>query len=299
MRFSLSITLICLTAGCGGGTDAATVAQLMTSAQERIGPPITNSVDMVLVPIPAGEFERGAPPAAKKGQDHFQSARPQHHVTISNPFYMSATEVTQQQFTSVMDEQPWSDKPLVVEGDDYAASYISWEAAAEFCQRLSDEEGVTYRLPTEAEWEYACRAGTKSAFSFGDEGELLPDHAWFDQNAYQDDEQYPHRVAQLLPNPWGLYDMHGNVWEWCQDWYGPYGDPDSKRKQGRKKDEQPAPPTPQTDPQGPEQGWVRVWRGGGFSDNGINLLSSSRLSFGRVDYRPEYMCGFRVVREIE
>ena len=282
MRAILALVLTML-AGCGGAPDVDSIRGLVTAGQRAVGEPMTNSIGMIFVPIPAGEFEMGVGPPEKGQEDHLKSARPRRMVRISKPFYLGACEVTQQQFSAVMTSRPWDGKPLVTEGENYAASYISWDDATEFCKRLSDKEGVRYRLPTEAEWEYACRAGTTTAFSFGDDGSQLVEHAWFDRNAYADGEQYPHRVGQLQPNPWGLYDMHGNVWEWCADWYAPY-------------DKQTTEPV---DPTGPEKGWIRVWRGGGFADNAVNLLSASRLSYDRIDYRPEFVCGFRVVRGIE
>ena len=105
------------------------------------------------------------------------------------------------------------------EGYANAASYINWDDAREFCKKLSAKENRTYRLPTEAEWEYACRAGTQTRYHFGDESSDLGTYAWFDDNAYDIGEKYAHRVGQKRPNGFGLYDMHGNVREWCQDWY--------------------------------------------------------------------------------
>jgi len=280
------------TIGCGGSApDSAAVKKQMTSDQVALGDLLTNSVGMTLVPIPSGEFQMGTPQpkpdkskkdSKKKPPQVEISETPQHLVKITKPFYIGVCEVTQEQYETVMGESPWIDQPLVYEGENYAASYVSWENAVQFCKKLSDLENATYRLPTEAEWEYACRAGTNSPFSFGDDGKLLGQHAWYDVNAYKDGKQYPHRVGQKLPNSWALYDMHGNVCEWCSDWYGPFG---PKREQA-------------VDPTGPEKGWIRVWRGGSFSEAGINIRSATRVSFGRVDYRPEFAAGFRVVKEM-
>lgn len=202
-------------------------------------------------------------------------------------FLIGVSEVTQSQFRRVMNETPWKEQPLTIEGDHVAASYISWDQAEAFCQKLSELEDATYRLPTEAEWEYACRAGTTTGFSFGDDGKQLGDFAWFDQNAYKAGEQYAHSVAQKLPNPWSLYDMHGNVWEWCSDFHGSY----REQLKANKGDVL-------VDPAGPSRGRQHVWRGGGFAENAVNLRCASRGSYGRTDYRPEFMCGFRVVREV-
>jgi len=275
-----TVLLLVTLAGCGSGTpDTSAVKQHMTSAQLALGDPVMNSVGMVLVPIPSGNFKMGSQQEKKWGQDTHES--PQHRVEITKPFYLSVCEVTQQQYAQVMSSRPWEGQPLVEEGPHYAATYVRWEDAAEFCQKLSDQEGVAYRLPTEAEWEYACRAGTKSKYSFGDDDAELGDYAWCGKNAYADGEQYAHRVGRKLPNPWGLYDMHGNAWEWCQDWFAGF---DIQKK------------TKVVDPRGPQKGDVHVWRGGAFSDDAYNLRSAARLSNGRVRYRPEYLVGFRVVR---
>ena len=146
-----------------------------------------------------------------------------------------------------------------------------------FCKKLSDMEGKTYRLPTEAEWEYACRGGTNTAFSFGDDDSQLKEYAWFYGNAYHSDEHYPHQVAQKLPNPFGLHDMHGNVWEWCSDWYGEY------------------PPGPLTDPRGRATGSSKVLRGGSAYSvpRGIRC---GRRNLGTPEILVGYR-GFRLVLE--
>jgi len=324
MRIPLIMVLSAITtAGCGAGIPgAADVKQHMSSDQLPLGDPIVNGVGMVLVPIPAGEFPMGvavneeplkrryekllqAPGVKRKlengevteadlmeylKQDVREQEKrkagpesPQHLVKITRPYYLSSCEVTQQQYEHVMGDRPWEGKPLVREGANFAASYVTWDDAVEFCRKLSERENEEYRLPTEAEWEYACRAGSKATWSFGDDRRQLEDHAWYDANAYQDGAQYPHRVGRMLPNGWGLYDMHGNVWEWCQDWYGRY---DAKKKES-------------VDPTGPERGRHRVWRGGSFASAAQNTRSATRLSFDREDYHPEYLAGFRVVRDYE
>jgi formylglycine-generating enzyme required for sulfatase activity len=273
--------LLVTTSGCGSSAPGvAAVKKQMAAEQLAVGDPVVNGIGMVLVPIPSGEFQMGSPePKSKKGRFE-KSEAPQHRVKITKPFFLSVCEVTQQQYEEVMGARPWEGKPLVEEGPNYAATYVGWKDAVEFCKKLSERENVQYRLPSEAEWEYACRAGTTEAFSFDRKNADLTDYAWIDQNAYKDGEQYPHRVGQKLPNPWVLYDMHGNVCEWCQDWYAGY---DGKQKQA-------------VDPTGPKKGRVRVWRGGNFADAGGNARSASRLSYGRVGYRPDFAAGFRVVR---
>jgi formylglycine-generating enzyme required for sulfatase activity len=144
---------------------------------------------------------------------HQRNEGPQHEVTISKPFYMGATEVTQAQYQAVMGTNPSG-----YGGATNPVERVSWNDAAEFCRKLSEKIRQTVRLPTEAEWEYACRAGTETASSFGDSDADLGDYAWWRGNS----GDTTHPVAQKKPNAWGLYDMHGNVWEWCADWYGKY-----------------------------------------------------------------------------
>ncbi|MBT5598420.1 MAG: formylglycine-generating enzyme family protein, partial [Planctomycetaceae bacterium] len=180
-------------------------------------PSITNTLGMKLNEIPAGNFLMGSPESEAYREDD----ETQHKVTISKAFYMQTTEVTQGQWKAVMSTEPWKGQEYskyIKEGANYAATHVSWDDAIAYCKKLSEKEGKKYRLPTEAEWEYACRAGTETAFSFGDNEERLSKFAWHDANA----RNTTHPVGQLLPNAWGLYDMHGNVWEWCSDWHGEY-----------------------------------------------------------------------------
>jgi formylglycine-generating enzyme required for sulfatase activity len=234
------------------------------------GTVLENSIGMKLVWIPPGEFEMGS--------DHDDlDEKPVHHVRIPKAFYMSVTEVTQGQYKAVMDSSPWSGQTYVQESSENPAVYVSWDDAVEFCTRLSEKEGRTYRLPTEAEWEYACRADTRTAYSFGDSESMLGDYAWFDGNAWNVNQRYAHRVAQKKPNVWGLYDMHGNIWEWCSDWY----DEDYYSK------------SPASDPQGPSSGESRVLRGGSWFSYPWFCHSADRLR--RSPDGRYYDLGFRVV----
>ena len=141
-------------------------------------------------------------------------------VKIPNKNYsIGETTVTQKQWRGVMGTQPWRDMPSTREGDNYPAVYVNWYDAMDFCRAISKREGKTYRLPTEAEWEYACSGGTGTKFSFGDRDLELRNYAWYDGNTWREGDRYAHKVSQKLPNKFGLYDMHGNVWEWCSDWY--------------------------------------------------------------------------------
>ena len=208
---------------------------------------ITNSIGMKFVVIPAGTFSMGS---ANGDYDE----RPVHQVTISKPFYLSAYEVTNADGIAVKRfvSSKWKGDTLPIES-------VTWEEAEAFCSSLSAlpaerAAGRVYRLPTEAEWEYACRAGTTTAYSFGDDESLLGDFAWFGANAGGS----THPVGQKKPNGWGLYDMQGNVWEWCSDRYGDYA------------------AAAATDPQGPAQGSYRVLRGGSWDSSARRCRSADR-----------------------
>ncbi|MCY2926365.1 MAG: formylglycine-generating enzyme family protein, partial [Planctomycetota bacterium] len=205
------------------------------------GPPkeltldLGNKVTMKLVLIPAGKFMMGSPETEK---DRQPDEGPQHEVTISKPFYMGVYEVTQAQYEAVMGTNPSAFK-----GSENPVEQVSWDDAVEFCKALSAKTGKAVRLPTEPQWEYACRAGTKTRFGFGDDDTDLRDYAWFSGHSLSK----THPVGEQEPNAWGLYDMHGNVWEWCSDYYA---DSYANAKT--------------TDPQGPGSGTDRVLRGGGW-----------------------------------
>lgn len=215
---------------------------------------------MKLALIPAGKFLMGSP---KEDTDREGDGReePQHEVTISRPFYMGVTEVTQAQWKAVMETQPWKGQPYSRDGDDNAAGYITFPAAIAFCAELARRTGRTIRLPTEAEWEYACRAGTTSKYSFGDDISKVGTYVWYDKNARDVGERYGHRVAAKAPSPWGLYDIHGNMWEWCSDWYDPkYYATGANVK----------------DPTGPLTGETRVLRSGSFYNSERSCRSACR-----------------------
>ena len=192
-------------------------------------------VSMKLVLIPAGKFMMGnhetpAETVKRVGglEKNLVDEYPAHEVTISKPFYMGIYEVTQAQWKAVMGTEPWKAKHAEVfmrlqprpQGfDDYPVAFVDSYDAIAFCRKLSKKTGRTVSLPTEAQWEYACRAGTTTTFSFGDDLSKLIDYGWYGGKNAGQKEDYAHRVGQLKPNPWGLYDMHGNVWEFCSDWY--------------------------------------------------------------------------------
>jgi formylglycine-generating enzyme required for sulfatase activity len=226
----------------------------------------TNAIGMKLVLIPAGEFMMGSP---ETEEPHSPNKSPQHKVKITKPFYMGATEVTRAQWKAVMGNNPSSG----FLGNDLPVETVSWDDCQAFLKKMSALEGKTCRLPTEAEWEYACRAGSTTRFNAGDDDKVLDSVGWYSGNS----ERKMHPVGQKKPNAWGLYDMHGNVWEWCQDWYG----------------EDYYKSSPAADPTGPAQGAKRVLRGGCWLDVPRGCRSAGR---GMID--PGYRggnFGFRVV----
>jgi len=246
----------------------------------------TNSIGMEFVLIPAGTFEMGSDDRERDASD---SEKPRHRVTLSKPFYLGKYEVTQAQWEAVMGSSPYTrsrSNPYYslpgmaarITKPTHPAT-VSWNDAREFIERLNQKEGhQRYRLPTEAEWEYAARAGTTTAYSFGDDAKALGRYAWYGENFASGGT---HPVGQKPANPWGLHDIHGNVWEWVQDWYDPRYYASS----------------PATDPQGPAAGSQRVVRGGSWHSTGNGWRSASRR-----DYEPDYRgisIGFRLVRDAD
>lgn len=208
---------------------------------------LTNSLGMTFKRIPAGTFTMGSPSSeADRGSDEVQ-----HQVTISQAFYMQTTEITQGQWRAVMGSNPSYFSSC---GDDCPVEQVSWNDLQNFILYLNEMGQGTYRLPTEAEWEYAARAGTTTAYSFGSNPNNLGSYGWYLSNA----SSTTHPVAQKLPNPWGLYDMYGNVWEWVQDWYGSFTS------------------SAVTDPQGASSGSDRVVRGGSWYRDPVSLRSANR-----------------------
>ncbi len=272
-----------------GSVDGAET-QRRQRATESLGSRLTKElqlgggVKMELVPVPAGEFMMGSP-SSESGRGNDES---RHRVRITKPFYMSVTEVTQEQYRAIMGTNPShfnGDSRLPVER-------VSWNDAVEFCRRLSERTGMDARLPTEAEWEYACRAGSRTTYSFGDSPHSLGDYAWYEGNSqragiylrnplggpYQGNTTHP--VGQKKPNAWGLYDMHGNVWEWCEDWYGADYYANSAVE----------------DPKGPGSGSSRIARGGAWDQNAANCRSATRGTCAPTNRFPNI--GFRVVLAI-
>lgn len=256
------------------GTSAPSIVPKVPNVSKPTERIIENSIGMRLVLLPAGEFVMGSPDS----EEDRQEGEGQHRVCITKPFYLGMTEVTQAQWEAVMGTRPWRGMEYAKDGPDHAATSVSWHDAVKFCAALSKKEGTLYRLPTEAEWEYACRAGTTTTFHFGNDASHLGDYAWFKANAEQAGEWYAHPVGRKKPNPFGLYDIHGNVCEWCSDWY----DVDYYAT------------SPDTDPMGPSNGTFRVFRGMSWRNPAKGCRSAARNS-GDPETGTN-LVGFRVVR---
>lgn len=289
--FALPIAAVLLTHGCASsgdetairrgpaslaapqaasGTGQAARRDLAKDQRSVVETPqrITISIGTKMTLIPAGSFLMGATPT---DPHPVNDEAPQREVSIRVPFYLAIYELTQLEYRQVTGSNP----SMFTDSESLPVERVTWFDAVRFCNQLSEREqrlpyykiegnnvtilgGNGYRLPTEAEWEYACRAPesalTATKHPFGDNDEDLGRYAWFGQNS----EWKTHPVGQKLPNRWGLYDMQGNVWEWCQDWYS-INSPSS---------------APESNPQGPAQTSDRVSRGGGWN-------------FGPRDCRPE------------
>jgi len=256
-----------------------------TPSDSQAGPPdkttqTQTEASAEMVQIPGGKFTMG---------DKDEPDAPLHEVAVS-PFLIDKYLVTQEQYEKLMGDNPsrWKGPKNPVEG-------VRWSDAVKFCNERSRREGLEpcydlqtwacnfnasgYRLPTEAEWEYACRAGTKTAYFFGDGAAPLADYAWFEKNS----GGHPQPVGRKKPNPWGLHDICGNVWEWCNDFYGVDYYPQS----------------PPENPRGPQEGDTRVVRGGAWKFSGDNCRSGYRYNEnpGYVDVCFGYdIYGFRCVK---
>jgi outer membrane protein assembly factor BamB len=284
-----------LALGCGrqGESRAIVVGdEKSTTSSTGAGTVLVNSIGMKLALIPAGEFLMGSPDADK---DAPEDEKPQHRVRITRPFYLGAYVVTQEEYQRVMGVTstsffsptgPGKNRVVGLNTARFPVEQVRWPDAVEFCQRLSElpaekKAGRIYRLPTEAEWEYACRAGTTTAFYCGDS--LSSHQANFNGNhPYGGAAKGPFlsrttEVGSYPANAFGLYDMHGNVWQWCSDWYGL-----SYYKE-----------SPVEDPRGPATGSRRVIRGGEWYGDARDCRSAFR--YADVPTGVFYVMGFRVV----
>ncbi|MBQ6616527.1 MAG: formylglycine-generating enzyme family protein [Thermoguttaceae bacterium] len=238
-----------------------------------------NGVEFAFRWCPPGTFIMGSPESENDRNDD----ETQHQVTLTKGFWIMETEVTQKQWKAVMEYNPSYYK----EDDDSPVNSVSWNDCQEFCQTCT-QLGLPVQLPTEAQWEYACRAGSVTAYFWGDdlskEGRANCWSPWFPPTTPQEEAldwtiDWSTRVTKYPPNPWGIYDMHGNVSEWCQDWYGKYSDEHV------------------TDPTGPSHGLGRIFRGGSWKNFAADCRSACRQ--GDI---PEYQnedIGFRCVGIID
>jgi len=238
---------------------------ILGTKPDTIPPKITNSLEMKFIYIQPGIFMMGSP-KDEKGRD---SNEIHHQVTLTKGFYMQTTQVTQKQWKALKGNNPSNFNGC----EESPVEQVSWDDVQDFIKKLNSKEGSDkYRLPTEAEWEYACRAGSNTIYCFGNDKNRLKEYAWYDKNA----ENETHPVGQLNPNDWGLYDMHGNVWEWCSDWFGDY------------------PASPVSEPAGPISGKRRVLRGGSWDHNEYYCRSANREGEYFESRYSNY--GFRLVR---
>ena len=233
----------------------------LSLAQSTPDKTLTNSIGVEFVLVPAGAFRMGA-------DNGDADERPVHQVTISKAFYLGKYEVTQKQWQAVMGKNP----SLFTGDPQRPVDQVTWDDAQTFIAKLNAMEGgKLYRLPTEAEWEYAARAGSTTIFHFGNDPKQLGDYAWYRGNA----DHQSHPVGQKKPNAWGLHDTLGNVWEWVQDWEGRY------------------PATPVTDPKGSDSGTYRMRRGCAWNNEPNVCRTANRYSV--VGYRDDFL-GLRLVR---
>ncbi|MBF0428534.1 MAG: formylglycine-generating enzyme family protein [Magnetococcales bacterium] len=259
---------ITLSVSDGKKQTSTTVTITVTPGGNTVDDTLTNRFGMTFKLLPSGRFTMGSP---ANEPDRDLDEGPQHTVTISTAFYMQTTEVTQGQWQTIMGSNP-SNYPDC--GRNCPVEQVSWDDIQRFLSNLNAKGEGTYRLPTEAEWEYAARAGTTTPWSLGERVNLMGYYAWYDSNS----GSKTHPVAQKLPNPWGLFDMHGNVWEWVEDGYDPNFYANS----------------PQTDPTGSSSSTNRVARGGSWGSLSARLRSAYRYNFV-PEYYNSYL-GFRLVR---
>ncbi|MBN2329938.1 MAG: formylglycine-generating enzyme family protein [Candidatus Omnitrophica bacterium] len=238
-----------------------------------------------MIRIPAGAFLMGSP----VGEPRRSTDELQHFVKLTKDFYIGKYEITQAHYEAVTGENP----SFFLNQPNYPVERVNWYDCVEFCNRLSEIKGYKtvynlgilsadwsadgFRLPTEAEWEYACRSGAPTAFYWGEDSNYteIDLYAWYDLNS----NGRLHEIGLKRPNAWGLFDISGNVWEWCHDWYGLYDVNDA------------------TDPRGMAAGDIRVWRGGNWGDEAMYCRSASRDGW-KPQSADQYL-GFRIVRTAE
>ncbi len=251
-------------AGCRGCASVEGEEPVEGEELDSLVVTLPGNVPLVLVPISAGAYMRGAYPGEKDAV--IAREEPQHQVTLTQDFHLGKYPVSKRQWYSLMDTTPWSRLLYVLDNPDSPAVGVSWDEAQEFVAALNihitnTRQGpANFRLPAEAQWEYACRADTTTRFYWGDDLEYtqIDIHAWYRNNTRDLGNRHAHEVGLKLQNAWGLFDMSGNIYEWCQDWYDTY------------------PAESVTDPQGPASGTSRVLRGGSFEERPDRCRSAYR-----------------------
>jgi formylglycine-generating enzyme required for sulfatase activity len=263
--------LLCLAAGCGDDNNGTSSAVDPGTESE---PLVIDALGLEFVYVDPGTFRMGSPSTEPERRD---DEGPQHDVTITWGYWMGKYEITQAQWEAAMGTRPWEEHDYVIAEPQRPAVYVSWPDAAEFLQRLNMAAGQEiYFMPTEAEWEFACRGGTRTAWSFGDDPAGLDDAGWYAGNAWDVELQAAQPVGQKAANPFGLCDCHGNVWEWVYDIYGAHTD------------------SSQTDPGGALNGAHNVIRGGSFYYFATDTRSAAR-SFNFHEHQDSNL-GFRIMR---
>ena len=277
MRLCLGAGVVMLGLSCTAPRAAPPPEGTDMGGRPAAGTPWTvPGLKMELVPIDPGRFLMGsAASEADRGDDENQ-----HEVTLTRGFWVGRHEVTQGQYEALMHVNPSRRN----KGAELPVADVSWDDAAAFCRGLTDMEskaarlpmGYVYRLPTEAEWEYCCRAGSQAAYCFGDDPKTLPQYAWYLDNCRDvRGAMRLHEVGLKRANAWGIYDMHGNAYEWCHDWAGVY------------------PKGPAVDPAGPPSATWRRLRGGCILSSAGNLRSGDRMGCYPHVRHPQW--GFRIV----
>lgn len=250
--------------------DSNKATRLLKEKESSVIPQVSNdNINKIksmfkLVRIPAGSFTMGS-------RDGYPDEIPPHQVSISRPFWINKYEVTQEQYELVMGNNPSNFK-----SPQRPVEMVSWEDTVAFCKKVSELTGEKYRLPTEAEWEYACRGGSDTNYYWGSDRSQMPKHAWYGENS----KIMTHDVGKKKPNNWGLYDMNGNVSEWCLDFYDKF-----YYSHGHAHD-----------PLNEKGETFRVHRGGSWTSIRTMITSSERDS--NTEYYHYYNLGFRVVKEI-
>lgn len=238
-----------------------------------INPEILEQINGSMVLIHPGSFLMGS----TSGEDN---ERPIHNVLVDG-FHLGKYEVTQEEWFEIMGTRPWHNLRFFFEGDQYPVVNVNWYDVQEFIKKLNNATKKKFRLPTEAEWEYACRADSTTKFYHSSFKLNLHKYAWYHDNAFKNGEMYAHQVGQKRPNQWGLYDMLGNVYEWCSDWY--------RRNYYNK--------SPINNPKGPRFGKGKVVRGGDWARTDYFLRVSARRYYSPHN-RDSYI-GFRLACDLE